>query len=224
MGLPERSSSILLMNGFGGILCFALLACHGGVYGTEPDKPHKADGQNTNVRVQLRDEPALRKTVSGEFRNPKPQDIVDLVRKETGQRLFVDASVIQDRPLQGHTRLSKVPAWAALENLARNKYIKGYWTKQGEVYVLVATYSDPPPPLPPEPPPHLRAAMERAEKGIPPDPPPKRYLYLGLAAGIGAVLAISLSLLSRWHRARRQSDRTRFNRTDTRLRTRPRTN
>jgi len=152
--------------------------------------------------VQLRDDPALRKPISGEFRDPKPQDIVDLVQKETGQRLSVDASVIQDRPLQGHTRLNKVPAWAALENLAKNQYIKGYWTKRGDEYVLIATYSAPPPPVPPEPPTHLRAAMEKAEKGIPPDPPPKRYLYLSIAAGIGAVIAISLYLLSRWHRER----------------------
>ncbi|HEY7424925.1 MAG TPA: hypothetical protein VH682_11905 [Gemmataceae bacterium] len=149
----------------------ALMACQGAVYGTEPGSPDKADVKNNSARVQLRTEPALQRPISGEFHNPKVQDIIDLVRKETGQRLSLDASVIQDRPLQGHTLLSKVPAWAALENLARNQYIKGYWTKRGEKYVLVATYSGTPPPLPSQPPPHLREAMEKAEKGLPPAPP-----------------------------------------------------
>jgi hypothetical protein len=202
MALRDRSFSIQPMHALGGMLCLTLMACQGAVYGMGPEKPDKADVQNNGARVQLRDDPALRKPISGEFRDPKPQDIVDLVRKETGQRLSLDASVIQDRPLQGHTRLSKVPAWAALENLARNQYIKGYWTKRGDEYVLIATYSAKPPPLPPELPPHLRAAMDKAEKGLPPDPPPKKYLYLSIAVGIGAVIAISLFLLSRWQRAR----------------------
>jgi len=210
------------MHALGGMLCLALMACQGAVYGTEPEKTDKAE-VNNGARVQLRDDPALRKPISGEFRDPKPQDIVDLVRKETGQRLSLDASVIQDRPLQGHTLLSKVPAWAALENLARNQYIKGYWTKRGDEYVLIATYSGKPPPVPQEPPPHLRAAMEKAADGLPPDPPPKKYLYLSIAAGIGAVIAISLFLLSRWCHARQQGDRTRLNRPDTRLRTVPHT-
>ncbi len=107
-------------------------------------------------RVQLHDNPGLQKPISGKFRDPKPQDIVDLVRKETGQRLSLDASVIQDRPLQGHTIFDNIPAWDALEILARNRYIKGYWTKRGEEYVLIPTYSGKPPPVPQEPPPHLR--------------------------------------------------------------------
>lgn len=173
------------------MLCLALIAGLGSAYGTEPASPGKADGKNDKARVRLRDQPALRKPISGEFRDPKPQDIVDLVRKGTEQRLSLDASVIQDRPLQGHTLLRGIPAWAALENLAQNQYIKGYWTKRGDEYVLMATYSGKPPPVPPQPPPHLRKAMDRAEKGLPPAP----LLEKPLARRFGWLFVISTTVL-----------------------------
>jgi hypothetical protein len=134
---------------------------------------HDTDnGKKSDAPVQLRADPLLNNLVTGEFRNPKAQDLVDLVRTETGRRISLDPAVIQDRPIQGHTKMSKVPAWAVLESLARNQYIKGRWIKNGEEYVLVPTYTGPPPPLPPQLPPQLREAMDRAEKGIPPDPDP----------------------------------------------------
>jgi len=136
--------------------------------------PGTNNSKSSDALVQLRDEPLLQKPVTGEFRNPKAQDLVDLVRTATGQRISLAPGVIQDRPIQGHTKISKVPAWAVLANLAQNPYIKGRWIKDGEEYILVPTYTGSPPSLPPELPPRLRQAMDRTEKGIPPTPDPNR--------------------------------------------------
>ncbi|HBI46359.1 MAG TPA: hypothetical protein DDY78_26435 [Planctomycetales bacterium] len=171
MGRQSGSFSIRNINIFGGILIFGLISCVR-VSAAEPTTPDKANGANSGKPMQLRDDPRLQKPVTGAFRAPKAQDIVDLVRNETGAKISLAPSVIQDRPLQGDTKTNKVPAWAVLENLAGNQYIKGHWIKEGEEYVLIPTYAGPPPPLPPQLPPQLQRAMDRAEKGIPPDPPP----------------------------------------------------
>jgi len=179
------------------MLVFGVMACVRASAGAamNPDKPNGAEP------VQLRAVPLLQKPISGEFRNPKAQDLVDLVRNETGQRISLDPSVIQDRPIQGDTKLSKVPAWAVLENLARNQYIKGRWLKEGEEYLLIPSYSGSPPPMPPQLSPQLRDAMERARKGIPPDPQPdtgpedtgaRRFWMVVLSAFLLAALCIAI--------------------------------
>lgn len=168
------------MNVATGMLCLALMTCQDAVYGKEPESSANTDVKDTGMRVQPRDVPGFRKLISGEFRNPKPQDLVDLVRRKTGQRISLDASVVQDRPLQGQTCANQVPAYFILESLAQNQYIKGYWIKRGEEYVLIATYSGKPPPLPPQIPPHLRKAMEEAAKNPPPPPSPEPEPYANL--------------------------------------------
>jgi hypothetical protein len=188
--------SIQNISIFGGVLAIGLVAYVRASAGEAP---------NSGEPVRLRDEPAFRKPITGEFRAPKAQDIIDLVRKETGQRISLDPSLIQDRPLLGDTKIHGVPAWAVLDNLAKNQYIKGLWTKRGDEYILWATYSGAPPPLPPIIPPHLQRAMDRAEKGLPPDPQPgaapvnmgRERIWLIV---VSAVLLIGLGVAVFWRR------------------------
>ncbi len=102
----------------------------------------------------------LQQLVSGKLWNPKAQEIISVLRQETGLNLTLGDSVIQDRPIQGHTVFAKVPAWMVMENLANNKYILGKWQKIGNEYRLEATYSGPPPPIPPIPPPPVAARIK----------------------------------------------------------------
>jgi hypothetical protein len=206
MGQRNGVFSIGNVHVLGGMLLIGWMACGPESRGAAAN-PDPENGKSRDAPMQLRADPLLQKPVTGEFRNPKAQDFVDLVRNETGQRISLAPDVIQDRPIQGDTKISKTPAWAVLENLARNQYIKGRWIKDGDEYVLVPSYTGKPPPLPPQLPPQLRKAMDRAEKGIPPDPDPNaippsdtaRRIWL---TGASTVLLLVLGAVVFWrHRA-----------------------
>ena len=192
MGRRMARLSIRGAGAWAGLLALVLLASV--PTGRADDK---ANSKGSDAPIQLRTDPAFQKPIPGEFHSPKAQDLVDLVRNETGQRISLHSSVIQDRAIQGDSKINMVPAWAVLEGLARNQYIKGYWTKRGDEYVLIPTYTGPPPPLPPPISPRLRAAMDRAAKGLPPEVVPgaapedtgsRRYWLMGIAIIVVAAL------------------------------------
>lgn len=111
--------------------------------------------------VDLRTVPELRVLVSGAFLQPTPADVINSLRDQTKLPLSLDHSVLADRPLQGFTKFANIPAWGAMEQLARNKYILGKWRRVGAEYRLFATYTGPPPPVPPAVPPPVVNAIRK---------------------------------------------------------------
>lgn len=98
--------------------------------------------------VDLKTVPELQHEVSGNFPHPTAVELLNVVQENSKLKFSLDKSVIQNRPLQGHTKFQKVPAWAVLRQLAGNRYIQGQWRRVGLELRLYASYSGQPPPLP----------------------------------------------------------------------------
>ncbi len=109
---------------------------------------HEAKTPKTPIQIQITElEPPkdslyytdlrLRKPISWQMSAPMVEDVLAMLTEKTGVALSRDPDIQNDYPATGSTFMLGVPAWMAMEDLAKFPQIEGRWEKDGTGYRLV---------------------------------------------------------------------------------------
>jgi hypothetical protein len=128
------------------------------------------------------DDRRLEIRVTFKIRRPTFRDLLDRIEKETKVRLIADQR-LEDQEATFALTVFNEPAWVVMNNITKQMLIDGRWEKIDDGYYLLGESKQP------------------IEATAPPTL--SKYLYLGIAAGVGAVIAAVLFLLARRSRAKR---------------------